>query len=182
MAQTEQLSASLEDYLEAIFNIISDNGGVRAKDIADTLGVKAGSVTTALQALKKNGHINYKPYGRITLTPKGHELAEKVARKHEALKVFFVDILGAEIHEAESGACKIEHVITDRLLGRLIAFAEFVKACPHCGGDIVRKFHLCHTSLNAGKAESFAGVSVDRPTNRQNFLPKKLASANYVKR
>ena len=90
MTQTEKLSASLEDYLEAIFNIISDKGAVRAKDIAKYLGVKAGSVTVALKALSKTDHINYQPYEVITLTSKGLEQAKEIIRKHEILKDFFV--------------------------------------------------------------------------------------------
>lgn len=139
--QMNQLSASLEDYLEAIFNIISANGGVRVKDIASQLGVKAGSVTNALQTLKKSGHINYKPYGIITLTSKGLEQAKKVTRKHEILQSFFVEILGADSQEAETGACKIEHVITDKLLDRLVSFAEFIKSCPQCNSDMIESFH-----------------------------------------
>ena len=33
--QDRKLSASLEDYLEAIFNLADDSGGARSKDIAD---------------------------------------------------------------------------------------------------------------------------------------------------
>lgn len=141
MMQTEQLSASLQDYLEAISNIISEKGGVRAKDIAKYLGVKAGSVTTALQTLAKTEHINYQPYEIITLTSKGLEEAKEVIRKHEVLKDFFVQILGAKTSIAEEGACKMEHVIGDELLERLISFTEFIQACPRCGKDWIEQFH-----------------------------------------
>jgi DtxR family Mn-dependent transcriptional regulator len=145
MAQVEQLSASLEDYLEAIFTIVSEKGGVRAKDIAKSLNVKAGSVTTALQALAKTEHINYQPYDVITLTSKGLEKAKEIIRKHEILKDFFVDILGAESQIAEAGACRMEHVIPDELIQRLILFTEFVQACPRCGRDMIEQFqsHFC---------------------------------------
>ena len=140
MSQSDSLSASLEDYLEAIFAIISQKGGVRSKDIAAYLNVKAGSVTTALQALARTEHINYKPYEVITLTSKGLEEAKEIIRKHEILKDFFVDILGADDQIAENGACKIEHVIPERLIKRLICFTEFVQACPRCGSDMIQKF------------------------------------------
>lgn len=141
MAKTRKLSASLQDYLEAIYNIVSEKGGVRAKDIAGYLGVKAGSVTTALQALARSEHINYRPYEVITLTEKGLEEAKKVIRKHEILKDFFVDVLGAGPKVAEKGACQMEHVIPDELVDRLISFSEFVQACPRCGGDWIESFH-----------------------------------------
>lgn len=142
MIRAEQLSASLEDYLETIFNIISEKGGVRAKDIAKSLGVKAGSVTTALQALARADHVNYQPYEVITLTSKGLEQAKEIIRKHEVLKDFFVEILGADVKTAEEGACKMEHVIPERLVKRLISFTEFVQVCPRCGSDMVGKFQL----------------------------------------
>ncbi len=140
MNQAEHLSASLEDYLEAIFNIISDKGAVRAKDIAKYLGVKAGSVTVALKSLANSDHINYQPYEVITLTSKGLEEAKEIIHKHEVLKDFFVEILGADPKVAEDGACKIEHVIPEKLIKRLISFTEFIQACPRCGDDMVEKF------------------------------------------
>ena len=53
MVTAGKLSASLEDYLEAIFWIAQSKGAARAKDIATKLSVKASSVTGALQALKE---------------------------------------------------------------------------------------------------------------------------------
>jgi len=141
MAKTNQLSASLEDYLETIYNIVSEKGGVRAKDISVSLDVKAGSVTTALQALAKGGLVNYKPYEVITLTDEGLEEAKRVIRKHEVLEDFFVDILGVDRDVARQGACQIEHVIPDDLLDRLISFTEFVQACPRCGDSWLGQFH-----------------------------------------
>lgn len=162
MVESGQLSASLEDYLEAIFNIISGKGAVRAKDIARYLNVKAGSVTTALQALAKTEHINYQPYEVITLTSKGLEQAKEIIRKHEILRDFFVEILGADVKIAEEGACKMEHVIPERLVKRLISFTEFVQSCPRCGNDMIEKFkgyfdkkqpcdiEKCHECLSKG--------------------------------
>jgi DtxR family Mn-dependent transcriptional regulator len=140
MTETKQLSASLEDYLEAIFNIISEKGGVRAKDIAKYLCVRAGSVTTALQALAKSSYINYQPYEVITLTSKGFEEAKEIIRKHEVLKDFFIEILGVDSQVSEKAACEMEHVIPERLVKRLISFTEFIQACPRCGSEMIKKF------------------------------------------
>ncbi len=140
MPEKQQLSASLEDYLETIFDIITANGAVRSKDIAQRLNVKAGSVTTALRSLKKTGHLNYKPYGTISLTAAGLEHARKVRGKHEILTNFFVDVLGADAAIAEAGACKIEHFIPDTLMKRLVAFTEFVQASPQSGDNRLKKF------------------------------------------
>lgn len=140
MSPSEKLSASLEDYLEAIFEIVADKGAVRAKDIADRLSVRAGSVTGALQALAEKHYINYAPYDVITLTEQGQKEARRICRKHEVLKDFFVDILGVAPETAETGACRVEHVVGDELIDRLVAFAEFVQVCPRCGDDWLEQY------------------------------------------
>lgn len=159
MTRSNQLSASLEDYLETIYNIVSDKGGVRAKDISVSLGVKAGSVTTALQALAKIGLVNYKPYEVITLTAKGLEEAKRVIRKHEVLEDFFVDVLGADKSVARHGACEIEHVIPDDLLEGLISFTEFVQVCPRCGDNWIGQFHdRCFNRLPRDKTDCISCI------------------------
>ena len=51
MTETLQLSASLEEYIEAICHIMSENLVARGKDISTCLAVKGASVTEALQSL-----------------------------------------------------------------------------------------------------------------------------------
>ena len=68
MKDNHLLSASLEDYIEAIYHIISEKEVARGKDIASRLKVSGASVTEALRALSKKGLINYAPYEVITMT------------------------------------------------------------------------------------------------------------------
>ena len=68
MAQQTDLSASLEDYLEAIYQVIQEKDAARAKDVAERLGVAPPSVTNALHALKERELVNHAPYDLITLT------------------------------------------------------------------------------------------------------------------
>ncbi|HEG43424.1 MAG TPA: DtxR family transcriptional regulator [Phycisphaerales bacterium] len=140
MAKAEKLSASLEDYLEAIFWIIQSKGAARAKDIADRLDVKASSVTGALQSLKEKKYINYAPYDVVTLTSSGLKVAEKVVRRHQILKDFFVEVLGVDADIANDGACKLEHSIPRSIVEKLVEFMEFVEVCPRGGEDWVQNF------------------------------------------
>ena len=63
--EMEKISSSLEDYLEAIAEIIEDNGHAHTKDIADKLHVKMPSVTSALQTLSANGLIRYQSHAPV---------------------------------------------------------------------------------------------------------------------
>jgi DtxR family Mn-dependent transcriptional regulator len=127
MAKSVQLSASLEDYLEAIFTVAAEKGAARAKDIARRLDVKAGSVTGALQALAEKKLVNYAPYEVITLTSEGLQKARQIIRRHEVLRDFFVDVLGVDEEIADEGACKLEHDIPKVIFERLIDFVENYK-------------------------------------------------------
>ncbi|AQQ70900.1 Manganese transport regulator [Limihaloglobus sulfuriphilus] len=135
-----KLSASLEDYLEAIFFIQKDKGAAKPRDIAERLDVKAASVTGALQSLAEKELVNYAPYDAATLTETGKTIAEKIIRRHRILSDFFTLILGADKELAEENACKLEHHISRELLEDLVEFVEFTAACPRGGEDWIEKF------------------------------------------
>jgi DtxR family Mn-dependent transcriptional regulator len=128
-----KLSASLEDYLEAIHNVVAEKQAVRAKDIARRLKVRAASVTGALHLLAERGLINYAPYDVITLTAEGERIARDVAHRHQVLKSFFMTILCVSEAEAEENACKLEHAISPKVLQRLTMLADFIERCPRVG-------------------------------------------------
>ncbi|MDI9433991.1 MAG: metal-dependent transcriptional regulator [Planctomycetota bacterium] len=127
---TKSLSASLEDYLQAIFWTAAATGAARAKDIARQLGVKASSVTGALQTLAEKRFVHYQPYEAITLTAEGFDEAARVAQRHFIVREFFVTVLGLDRAVAEEEACRTEHCLGDDIAERLATLMEFVKAHP----------------------------------------------------
>lgn len=126
----EKLSASLEDYLEIIYNGIKSNNAVRAVDIAKELNVSRASVSEALNKLSAKGLINYGRYQTITITDMGSKVAQEVANRHSSLSSFFSDVLGASQLDAEENACRIEHIISAELLQRIEVFGEFARKNP----------------------------------------------------
>lgn len=133
MVSPEKLSASQEDYLEAIYHISEEKMAARAKDIATYLDVKASSVTGALRALGKHDLINYAPYDLITLTDKGRVLAKEIVYRHQALEKFLTHVLGINKEDADAAACKMEHHVPKSIIERLVKYAEYVDHCPKGG-------------------------------------------------
>lgn len=113
------LSASLEDYLEVILNLIQTKKEAKASDIALKMNVAKASVTDALKALSRKELIQYEPYKPIILTDKGKMLADKITERHDVLSVFFGEILGLEKSEAIDNACRMEHVISANALEKI---------------------------------------------------------------
>ncbi len=129
-AEERQLSASLEDYLEAIYHTVTAKGAARAKDLVLRMGVHNSSVTQALRSLSEKKLINYAPYDIITLTEPGEALALGVVRRHETLSKFLGDVLGLPAGEADVEACRLEHAVSVGVLHRLVRFVEYFESCP----------------------------------------------------
>ena len=140
VSKSMQLSASLEDYIEAIYHIAAEKHVARSKDIASRLSVSRASVTEALRLLSKKELINYEPYEPITLTANGKKTAEDVIFRHRALKRFFTEVLAIDEKTAEEGACRVEHAAPPEVIKRMIAFIDFLQACPRGGDDLLQGF------------------------------------------
>ncbi len=150
MIKRAKLSASLEDYIEAIYHIVEEKLVARSKDIALRLGVSRASVTEALRALSQKELINYAPYEAITMTDKGKKAAEDVIFRHTALKRFFTEVLSIDNVTAEEGACRIEHAAPAEVISRMITFIQFLQVCPRGGDDLIAGFANFH---RLGKAK-----------------------------
>lgn len=121
---SRRLSATQEDYLEAILQLIVAKGAARVRDIADALGVHKSTVTAALKSLSEKGFVQHSPYELTTLTGSGRRIAEAVVRKHDLIASFLRDVLKVDPETAERNACRMEHVIEAAVLERLVDFLD----------------------------------------------------------
>ena len=122
-----QLTESLEDYLEAIAELIADEGHAHSKDISARLHVTMPSVTGALRQLEKMGFIVYNTHYPVQLTPEGKVIADEVIRRHNVLKRFFSHILGLSGEKATATACRLEHAVDADTIQRFILFSEAIE-------------------------------------------------------
>ena len=143
-----ELTASLEDYLEAIKELIDagNHGHAHTSDIAKRLKVKMPSVTNALGVLRDHGFIHYDTNYPVTLTELGAQVAERVIRRHRVLKSFLSKVLDLDALDAGATACRIEHVIDDTLIARLEVLTQELTAPRRCV--------LLRRRLKAGYRES----------------------------
>ena len=121
------LSASLEDYVEAIYRISQRKTVAHANQIAEYLGVGKSSVSWALKQLSSKDLVSYTPYEVVTLTDKGRAVAQRVAGRHEDIKEFLVRVLGMTKEVAETNACRMEHVMDKDVMGRMRCFLQLLE-------------------------------------------------------
>lgn len=122
VAMTKKLTPSLEDYLEAVFEL---GPPARVSAIARHLGVAKASVTQAVQRLAEKGLVESPRYGRVAFTAKGLATARKVRARHSILLVFLEDLLGVPHATADRDACVLEHGLSAETTARL---SDFVAA------------------------------------------------------
>lgn len=170
----KELTVSLQNYIEAIYWISNSKKAARAKDIADRLNVGKSSVTGALQVLAEKGLVNYAPYDVITLTDDGLVVARELIRRHEVIRDFFVRVLSVDPEEAEGAAGVMEHVVTDTILDRLIAFIEFVERCPQGGTAWIKGFgYHCDNDACSGECDVYLEEAIPLRHKGQILKPTK---------
>ena len=123
-----KLSESLEDYLEAIAELIAVEGHAHTKEIAGKLNVKMPSVTGALRQLEQLGYITYNTHYPVSLTKEGELVAGKIIRRHTALTRFFSSILGLSHDKASETACRLEHAVDEDTVERFSIFSEALES------------------------------------------------------
>lgn len=103
---------SAEDYLETILMFCLQSGSARSVDIAAHLNVTKPSVSFAMKRLRENGYILMDRDNRITLTPSGEAIAQRILERHNLLSEFLMR-LGVSEETARADACKMEHDLSD---------------------------------------------------------------------
>jgi DtxR family manganese transport transcriptional regulator len=109
------LMEAIEDYVELIDDLISNQGEARLVDVAERLGITQPSASKTLARLQRDGYITSEPYRSIFLTTKGKALADKSRARHDIVFRFLLAIgVGEETAKQDSEG--LEHHVSDETL------------------------------------------------------------------
>jgi len=131
MKTEESLSATVEEYLETIYNMSAEDEVVIGARLAEKFHVSAPTVTEMLKRLVRDGYIEMDVKRQVTLTEEGNQAAEAVLRRHRLTERFLVDMLGMQWHQVHEEACRLEHFISGAVENRVIASLNNPTTCPH---------------------------------------------------
>lgn len=146
---TNALTHSAAHHLFAIHELGAGYGGwARVSDIARQLGITRGSVSVSLRVLKARGLVTTDEHHMVRLSAQGQKIIENVAAKREAVRTFLREVLGLSVEQADADSCKIEHLISPQMAGRLVQFMKFLVSKESVKGDVLRQFRKfegdCH--------------------------------------
>ena len=118
-----ELTKALEMYVKVAYELEEELGTATVSDMAERLGVKAPSVTAALQKLDSIGMVKYRRYQNVKLTRVGKAVAKKLHDRNKTLMDFLL-MIGVDEEIATTDACEIEHVVNPKTIERLTEFLE----------------------------------------------------------
>ena len=171
---TESLTAPIQDYLKAIYELSAQHGLASTTALAERMGVAPASVTGMIQRLAAAlpPLVAYRKYQGVTLTPDGELAALKVIRSHRLLETYLVQVLGYGWDAVHEEACRLEHVISPDFEARIAAALGDPQRDPH--GELIPTAQL---TMPGDEAQSLADV---RPP-AQALVRRVAADAEFLR-
>jgi DtxR family transcriptional regulator, Mn-dependent transcriptional regulator len=153
------MSASTEEYLEALYNLTKDGRTAGTSDVSKKLNIAPASVTEMLKKLDEEKLVKYFPYQGVVLTPAGYKIAEKMTRKHRLLEYFLHEVLKIGNDKVHKEACAMEHSLSDEAERALCRTLKAPDKCPDDGQIIPAcnlKFETCD------QCQKWSGENLDK--------------------
>src|SRR5437764_8983697 len=124
-------SASVEDYIKAIYKAHTETGSVTTQDLAARVQVSAPAVSKMLKRLVELRLIEHTPYQGVRLTASGEKMALEIIRHHRLIERYLVEALGYEWDEVHAEAERLEHHISEEFEDRIDTLLGHPNSCPH---------------------------------------------------
>jgi DtxR family transcriptional regulator, manganese transport regulator len=107
-----------EDYVEAISDIVDQNGVCRAVDLVNHFAVTHATVNNTISRLVRDGLAHTEPYQPIQLTTRGKRLAVTCKDRHRLVESFLL-AMGVSPAIAELDSEGIEHHVSKETLAAM---------------------------------------------------------------
>lgn len=172
MISSSERHPAFEEYCEAIYEMHEDDMDVIRARIADRLNVSRASVSQMIDRLTKAGLVTADA-NCISLTDAGHELAQRVVRRHRLAERFLTDVLGLSWADAHQEAGKWEHVMSDDVEAAMNRLLGGPTTCPH-GNPIPGSSYVTPTTIPLASVTPGNGFTVSRIPEELEVTPGLL--------
>ncbi|MXR50618.1 MarR family transcriptional regulator [Halovenus sp. WSH3] len=126
------LSAKMEDYLKAIYEIKQREGEpVSTSSIADLLDVTPPTATSMMEKLEQRELVEREKYKGVELTREGETVALEVLRHHRLLETYLAEQLGYDWATVHEEADTLEHHISEEFEERVADVLDDPEVDPH---------------------------------------------------
>jgi DtxR family Mn-dependent transcriptional regulator len=165
---------SMEEYLETICKLSSEQSPVALSALADYLEISSVSANEMIKKLVARELVTYEPYKGVTLTAEGQTQALHVIRRHRLWERFLADVLGIPWDRVHEEACQLEHATSSLVEEKLAQFLNEPETCPH-GHPVAGADCCCEEGLPLSKLDPGQRAVVLRVTENNADLLRYLA-------
>lgn len=113
------LTAPVEDYLKAVYDLEQPGHPASTNALAERLSLAPASISGMVRRLAEQGLLNHEPYRGVTLTPLGRRAALRTLRRHRILESYLATVLGVPWDTVHDEAETLEHAASDDLIDRM---------------------------------------------------------------
>ena len=123
----QDITHSVAHYILTIHRLREVKGYARVTDVARELNITKGSVSTAMNSLKKRELVEEEQGAKfILLTKQGHDLVHQILSSRVLLYYFLKDILGVSKDVAHHESCEMEHLLSMETQKKLFSFLQIL--------------------------------------------------------
>jgi DtxR family transcriptional regulator, Mn-dependent transcriptional regulator len=126
-----EITAPVEDYLKAIYEIERDGSAAATNDIASRLAIAPASVSGMVRRLAGQGLLKHERYRGVRLTSAGRTAALRTLRRHRILECYLTQVLGFDWDRVHEEAERLEHTASDELIDRMTTALGDPTVDPH---------------------------------------------------
>ena len=134
-----ELSHSVAHYLTTLLDLRASHGYARVSDVARDMNVTKGSVSVQMKHLKEKGFVTEDENSFLCLTPQGETVAREVEYNRVVLIKFLNQVLNIQPDQAETDACKIEHLLSQEASRQILALVELLGSDDPDARKLVKK-------------------------------------------
>jgi DtxR family Mn-dependent transcriptional regulator len=176
-ARPVDLTAPVEDYLKAIYEIELSHEAAATNDIAHRLQIAPASVSGMVRRLADQGLLAYERYRGVRLTDTGRRAALRTIRRHRVIESYLVKALGYAWDQVHVEAERLEHSASDDLVDRMAAAIGEPMTDPH-GAPIPTREGVIDETKHSSLADLPTGrrARVARVSDENDELLRYLAS------
>lgn len=186
MAESDPLTAPVEDYLKAIYTIGRGTGAAATNEIAQRLALAPASVSGMVRRLADQGLLAYERYHGVKLTESGRRAALRTLRRHRVIEAYLSRALGYPWDRVHEEAERLEHAASDELVDRMAATIGEPEVDPHGApiptrdGSVDETEYTSLRDLAVGASGVVARVSDEDPAMLRYLQQLSILPGNRV--
>ena len=125
------ISLTEENYLKAIFHLMTQENTVTINELSKFLNVKMPSVNNMMKKFADRKWVIYESYKPLKITDSGQKEAALIVRKHRLTEMFLVQKMNFGWENVHEIAEQVEHIKSEKFFDKMDELLNHPQFDPH---------------------------------------------------